>query len=497
MKKKLLTSIALVAILLFCLTYPPQCHGQSAVKTITYDWATKEILNNKSLPFDERFKFKIVNLDTKIKSVQVLIKEANGLVCNSPLDTICFNELPTVNELSFTSQKLQSVTVKNVLKPNKDYFIGFQIVERAKLTNEAQAALDKYLLSNADLGNEIDGLMRAKLAKLNIADINKVLYKYIKIFNGKYEVDTASITAEKKDDMQYQVLTAFLNLSSIGKKIYYQVHSLQTQYKISNELIAPLNDLIDTTSNIPECCRLKNGSSIDLLNGKLEKIKQEILKKSALDSAKKIELEDDYKSFVDDIQTELTTRNKAIKDWIGITLLGVVLDKTIMMIDLGTTTIDQQSTTSSPYISQSFGYGFSPRTSKGLFYFSYSIFFRPINLNVPLSNYTGKDYFATRFCANLGFTLEDIETNKSGKISGLGSLFSNKAGLIGIGYRPLPFLKIDFNYLMYYMNDPNPLLNQKRFTASPMIGASFNLNIIKIFTGQPNTLTSLKTYTEN
>jgi hypothetical protein len=112
---------------------------------------------------------------------------------------------------------------------------------------------------------------------------------------------------------------------------------------------------------------------------------------------------------------------------------------------------------------------------------------------VPFSNVDKKDRWKVMVCGNIGLTLEDMATNKNGKVSGLGSvIFGNKAGVAGIGFRPLPFLKFDCNGLFYFIKNPNPLSSHNHFVCSPFFGASLNLNIIKLFAGQPNSLTTLQ-----
>lgn len=491
MNKKYFISISIFLTTLLFLFNCINSNGQT--RRITYDWLTKSINGNKTLPFDQPFEINIEHLDANILSLKLIIKEGNSSICTSPVDSICFDQLRTVNELSFSQNKLQGTIIKENLKPNKDYYLGFRIQNKSQLSSEALKKLTDHLQNSQDFLKEVNAAIYAvPFSKLNISTFNSIIYKHIQNHNGAYQVDTTAITNEKTAEAQFQIRQASLGITGAEFKIDKFIKILKDTFNLKQIQLLPISSIINFSG--PDCCQLKPEFSLASFFEEVEKIRIVLIKERPADSVK---INEEFIDANDGIGAEFQTRDDAIKTWLVGSLVKVTLEKTYLLITLGTTTIDPVSTDASPYISQSFGYGFSPRTAKGLFYFSYSIFFRPVNLSVPLNYYRGIDYFATRFCANLGFTMENVETNKSGKISGLGSLFGNKAGLVGLGYRPLPFLKIDFNYMLYYMNDPNPLLNQKRFTSSPLLGVSVNLNIIKLFAGQPNSLSSLQTFANN
>lgn len=489
MKKNAFYNLTILALIMVSFAVSSDLLAQT--KTITYDWTTKQIVGNKTLPFDQPFSIIIEHLDPNINHVQLLIKEGNPKECKSPLDTVCFKELYTVSELSFTQKNLQSTIMKENLKPNRDYYLGFIVKERIKLSADSSKNLNKYLRSSKKFNTEINGALHAtRVSELKVSTFNRIYYDNVQFYNKSYEVDTAAITSDESGSAQYNIRQSARKQISLGSKIADFANELHTSFNIERKqfemLMAPVIESQDS------CCYLKVDFDMEAFLGDVEKVKIAMMKATPADSGKIKSL---FLEQVEVFKGQLESGDTAIGNWFQQSIMQTTINKTYISITLGTTTIDQQSTTASPYISQSFGYGFSPRTAKGAFYFSYSIFFRPINLSVPLSYYkTGWDYFATRFCANIGFTLDDAQTNKRGKITGLGSIFGNKAGLFGIGYRPLPFLKVDINYMMYYMNDPNPLLNQKRFIASPVFGLSFNLNIIKLFSGQPNSLSSLQNF---
>lgn len=143
-------------------------------------------------------------------------------------------------------------------------------------------------------------------------------------------------------------------------------------------------------------------------------------------------------------------------------------------------------------ISQTFGWGFSPTTSNGYLYVGYTLFFRPVNYSVPLRNIRGCwEKTKAMVGLNLGFTLSDIETNGYGEASGIVKFLGNKGLIVGLGIRPYHFIKVDLNGLLYNISDPNPLITHKKVAFAPMIGVSLNINLIKLFQGDPNSFTTL------
>lgn len=143
-------------------------------------------------------------------------------------------------------------------------------------------------------------------------------------------------------------------------------------------------------------------------------------------------------------------------------------------------------------ISQTFGWGFCPRTSNGYLYVGYTLFFRPVNYNVPFRNIIDPwERIRAIIGINVGFTLSDIETNGYGEASGIVKFLGNKGLVMGLGIRPFHFIKLDINGLLYNISDPNPLISHKKVAFTPMIGLSLNINLIKLFQGDPNSFTTL------
>jgi hypothetical protein len=272
-------------------------------------------------------------------------------------------------------------------------------------------------------------------------------------------------------------------------KLTEKAPSLQSDKKL-------LSSLIHVRTDGKFYPNLNNASVIAYINI-LKEVKQDIIDKTSKSDIVKIsEINQNFDNAITKIFDSFQRNATYINDWIENSLSATLVENTHLE-ELLISSVCNPNSSASLYTSQTFGYGYSTGTGNTLGYFAFSIFARPVNNDVPFSNIERHSRWKAKFCLNIGATLEDIANNKNGKIGGLGGFFGNKAGLLGIGYRPCPFLKLDINNLFYYVDDPNPLIKHKNFVYSPLIGISLNLNIIKMFAGQPNSLSSLQKQLKN
>ena len=64
-------------------------------------------------------------------------------------------------------------------------------------------------------------------------------------------------------------------------------------------------------------------------------------------------------------------------------------------------------------------------------------------------------------------------------------LFGNLALVLGAGYRPIPFLKINSGCMVYYSYSNNPLISKDNYhtTFSPFVSLSIDLDVKPLFAG--------------
>lgn len=530
--KKCIGIKPLLLMLLFFLGIN-KIYAQTNSKTIVCDWDNKETPFNASFPFDEPFQIQIKNLPNSFKEkLSLYILEFDSkkelklyhdtLNIDSPklLDTNYFSKLKgqiltyILNDDEINGNKYKTLTSVefSFLKPNKYYTLLFCSKKTSPLTKLQHADLKQSFIDT-----KFKDIIKSNILKTNYKVINTnflldLFNKEVlltKKISNKYEFIKTQIDDDK---IHINLLNAIQVLAQKGNKIKQVIKNL-TQ-KIDNtksdksaengidslkESLGKLNTLLITvekSSNSDPGVYYPDLNDLDDFKSKLASVKTEIEEEAkSLNSkfndnhggnisSELSKIDDSYIKDLDKIDNDI---NNAI-DALITTFESVAFYSYTF---LQTSTLDQ-STKEASYTSQTFGYGYNFGTGTSVSYFALSFFFRPVNNNVSLSNTPWCDRWKVMLCLNLGFTLEDISTNKNAKVSGL-PIIGNKAGLIGLGFRPLPYLKFDFNTLLYYSDDSNPLNDHKKFTCSPFVGFSVNLNIVKILTGQPNSLTTLKT----
>lgn len=469
-------------------------------KTVEFDWNTKDFVANKSkFPFDEPFTFKIINLPVDQKTVfKISIRDITKKKRPQPLEDFILNVTDSVvdNSRGFTQ------VIEKYLKPNHYFKIDIEAIERKKLTNTEQQSLYDKISTDTSFSNLIRSLFyNTDYSEIKLSGLQSLLEIYFtKSGYTNYKIDYEQV--EKQADLQSYLATAKNELLKIAHGLNSAKEQLDNTFIVKAQQIDLLfESLYEKRNDGNFYLKFDPGETFE------DFTKRAGL--NTLDQAIKQVIKDDPSFLTDSATINFIIENKVktflpkvkkfekdLEKWLKETLTKVVALNTFRVKALGSNVYDND-TEAGNYTSQTFGYGYSPSTDNSLLYFSFSFFARPVNNSVPLSNVTGNDWWKVRFCANVGLTLENIAINRNGTISGLGSVFSDKAGLVGIGFRPWSFLKIDVNSIMYYLKNPNPLINNKKFVCSPFFGVSVNLNIVSLLAGHPNSLTTLQNQINN
>jgi len=133
------------------------------------------------------------------------------------------------------------------------------------------------------------------------------------------------------------------------------------------------------------------------------------------------------------------------------------------------------------YITLDLGCAYVWRMDRVLPYTGVNIYFRPVNRNIPLRTYKEFwDYLGVRTSLLLGVTLSSVEKTDVRK-----GLFGNLALVLGAGFRPIPFLKINGGCMVYYSYSSNPLVSREHYhtTLSPFVSLSIDMDVKPLFAG--------------
>lgn len=491
-------------------------YGQSyKTKVVEYDWTKRGFTENKSrFPFDEPFSFRVIGLKEKQKVDVTIIDITKN---NKDDSTILKTAGTVIDETGVFSE-----VISRYLRPNHYFKISIIVEEESKLKSTTRDSLIKVMSDDPAFVNKIQQIFfSSEYLNLNVEEFTKLYEDYFNDNNlANLKIDRKTVNSQMRNvkgpiaqalnnllniNERLQALDSTIILQLTGKttRIDSTTSIKTTDVKKKKELLTEkerVNESLQKTKEFFNSLYTVKGSLPYLVLNPTETLSDFLTRTDTL------KISDDLRGLLKSIDTSLLKQvddelgeirkdfqsfNTAIISSISTVLSQIYLNSAFFNSILGSNVYDN-STEAGIYTSQTFGYGYSPKTDNGLTYFSFSFFVRPVNNSVPLSNVKGWDNLKVRLCANVGLTLQDIATNKHGEISGLGSVFGSKAGLVGLGIRPLSFLKVDVNALLYYMKNPNPLITNKKFVASPFFGVSVNLNIVKLLAGQPNSLTTLQ-----
>lgn len=471
---------------------------------LEFNVAKHEFETNKDkLPFDVPFSILLTNADnTKEYMIAVFQSEHTRLIScrKNKVENDSLNFTPIFNSDAEKpiDGKLR-IAIKQKLQPNR-YFI-IDVIERGEL-NEKQ----KTLAGNALKTEKFKGLIFNLLFKKGNTDnsiqgISKDIYMLLaesgfsnckisdkSLIDGRAQ-ELISLTLSKYDDVSRSLYEC---LDSVNFKFDSKINkdTLFKDFKVGQSDSHIINVSNTTVNNYANALK-------KLVDNWKEKEKEIINKKfsdkkiNATDTAKNVKALDSYYTVLLKVVEELRDINRDFENEFDKKFIPEILESLTVTSNLSSTIINEDSNPG-PYTSQSFGYGYTPALKNMYSYFTMSIYFTPVNVSVPLSYARGNGRFwLSRIGLNLGASLEEFSNEQSVRTRGLGSFLGNKAGIVGIGIRPFHFLKFDINMLLYKADDPNPLKSTTKVGASMMYGLSINLNLLKLFTGQPNSLTTL------
>jgi hypothetical protein len=445
--------------------------------TITLDWDKKALTDN-TLPFDWPFIVKVENISENAR-LQLSIESIDNKT-----------KKPFSHRISFP--KSSSTTVQAVfdvgLAPNRSYKMTFSSEsEPAHLSEDEMATLDDLKIDPKFI-NEIKAILyKSDYFSLTPDPFNTVVSKYLHQYLPEKKFDLTKVSSLNAS-IQLHIADMGVSIFNIGQLINDMIVILN-----KNGLEIKSKDYITPQRVYFIPSTLKYSSEEEYIEYlKFIKVNTE------LDSSRYLNLskDDPSRKAIDDafkkinlIENEFSNMNAKVQNWVDDNLILILISELQVWESLGVTSAEGD-TKASVYISQSAGVGYSISTDKISSFLCYSFYSRPVNMEIPLSHYRGWDAIRTRLCLNVGFTFNDITTNKNAKVSGI---LGDKAIVVGAGFRLLSFLKVDVNSLIYHVNDPNPLIANKHVNASPLIGLTINMNIAKLLAGQANPFSDLQT----
>ena len=182
------------------------------------------------------------------------------------------------------------------------------------------------------------------------------------------------------------------------------------------------------------------------------------------------------------LRADLEERATALAD---LALLVDVEARKVVVVE-GTTVADFR-TAQNWYISMDAGFAYAFRIGTMTPYVGANIYFRPVNKDAPLSLV---DSFGRRFALTFGITLNSIEetTDEGTAVPAANKnrfdlLTSNRALLLGAGFRVTPSIRLCGGALVLREKDPNPLISKISVAAVPYVSFSLDFDVASALGG--------------
>ncbi len=495
MKAKLLIIISIV--------FSTVAFSQS-VKTLEYNVGRGTFTG--LLPFDQPFNLKLINITNTPDSISVRLievpkknyhkisksKKDNGQNWRvitaedvhkynphnsfiSMLDTVIAVENPT--------DTFYSLAVPFYLKPESKYLIDIKSFVRRGLTVAEQTALEVFIKNNGLYKNTINELIIPNILDPDVASIDWGIY-ITRLQDIVQQVVQAKHSNYKIGEIDYEEqlrgLSDFLdNINSINDEFFY----LESLVTASHNPLAP---------TALTAVRQRHGTLLNRL--------------TSIDWMRIKRNDNNYRSFINSLQIALvadsslidtinrryiSSASKAIRKFLDnaidaketfnkgfINFIAANVNAQSVIASTNSESMEEQAKL---HVTFDLGYAYVGQIDRGNAYAGLNIYFRSIDTSLPLKNYRLGfwDFIGSRTSLLIGMSVQSIQKDSVRK----GIIGNDKALVTGIGFRLLPWFKINGGAYMYYLYSRNPLRtkNDYSFKASPFISLSIDFNLSSFF----------------
>lgn len=442
---------------------------------------------NRILPFDQPFLILINNIDKSINHIRVEIfehKQSTKEKINFFLIPDDLEDYEKVKEHFFWNRKSDcenSVQLKVMykLRPNKEYFVDVVSITKISLSDTEKAALETGLRQDKSIQDFITRLTLAyfndsdKLPNYNLLDeyqkeFNDRVGKAIRQIDPNYGVDPIQLKSQLLDFANYVNAFSELhnNIETIEKKIKsdssFSEHTRAEKQDQLRKFRSDIKKLNWGSTNLTSTglSDMEGFFDQNIVNG----IQVPESMRSMITSI------DDFFGDIIDLQDK----------FIAVIIDYTVVPKTYRSTGMNTTYRTDFVKNAKLYVTLDLGLSYVWQMDRIVTYSGVNIYFRPMNKNIPLSNYRGWHRLAVGSSLLVGITLNSVE--KDGVRKGV---FGTSALVLGGGYRVNPFLKVNAGTFVYYSLPNNPLISpeQQRTTFSPFVSISIDLDVKPLFAG--------------
>jgi len=460
---------------------------------VRYDMNNKVAPLNKPFPFDQSFSVQIVNVPPTSNSLKVEIREIKKL--NKIIKAIrkekkdnpprSPNEKGISNEEIFKKldpgyvhrfskdQISDANTIEflqiGFLRPNTNYILDIQGIRN--LDDKEKKAFQEYLQSLPLIENIINKIVDKTLNESNsltslsfltsdLETLNAGFEEAIKNYNSSYQF--SEFESESLNDFDAKILVPLAAFTT----------SLANFKKKFNKFYIDASDSLKDKSKAVTFS--DKSQSIDWMNFIKGSPKYTELLESlnAMITEAKFDPDDyPFNRNLNDLITDLDQLKTITKNY-----LSATLSEQHTTLSLAGTYFRSATANARTYLSFDLGIGVNRALNDKFTYGGINIYFRPINRSIPLRQYNRNNFFLARTSLLVGVTFDSVDADSSRR-----GFIGKKAGLLGVGFRALPWLKVNYARMIYFDVAPNPLVSKKSLTSDSFFSLSIDANLGPVF----------------
>lgn len=452
-------------------------------KPIIYSYDQQDFL--APLPFDEIFSVKIIEIPATVNAMAIKIYRLKEKTRKySPGVLVAPGEIPNM-ELVCQSAEWERPTGSSTisaqipvpceLDPNYKFVIGVEFNAKNPLTSAQKTALTTNIKSHRKIIDLVSITSREYLKDPNKGfsevhipqnEFNVLAAEVVQATNRRYLIESLPAVDQLAEFTNFMndlknVGAALTNLKeSAAVMAHPQKPSVLKAIEAFKQALIEIawGNILDTDADFSNLTVLKEAifaSFVGPLPGSL--------------NSQKARLED----FLSEI---ITHRDQ----WLSIIADNTIASNTYKYSSVNATYRAEFVENAKLYVTLDVGAAYTFRPDRVYSYSGINIYLRPVNKNIPLRSYKKWKWFAVRTSFVLGLTMNSVEKANARK-----GLVGNQGVILGVGIRPVPFLKINAGGMSYYTFYENPLISPERyrFTMSPFVSLSVDLDAKSLFAG--------------
>ena len=509
MKAKLLVIISMAFSMLAL--------GQS-IKTLEYDMGKGKF--NGLLPFDQAFNLKLTNIakdkdhlpdsiavrliEVPKKNYDKIAKAKRKLALSDPsinahvvtaADVNIFNR----DKFNYTQDKFYffmldtmlrgvnladtfyNLSVPFYLKPESKYLIDIRSYDNRQLTDAEQTQLEDFIKNNRLFKQTLN----QELIIPNILNPDVTAGTWGNYTNRLQAIAQRAIQAKYRNytlspfdyPQQLERLSdLLLNLNNLNGEITF-LQSAVTPPSANLTQVALVSiqkkhkDLIDSLASINWMQLEKN----DRVYKKIINQTESLLANDStllLNTPNRIYIEKGRKKIAENLDAAINIKNAFVIA--NASFISSYANNYSIIASTNQESLVEQAKL---HVAFDLGYAYVGQIDRGNAYAALHIYFRSIDTSLPLKNYKLKfwDFIGARTSFLIGTSVQSIQKDSVRK----GIINNDMAIVTGLGFRLLPWFRINGGAYLYYLYDQNPLRTKKdySFKASPFFSVSIDFNL--------------------